>query len=271
MPPLAVSAVPRNADEQFHAGVRELFPDSYEFESHYVEYEFAHIGKMFESDVCPVAGATVLEFGCNIGATSVVLAHYGANVTAVDIDPRCVELARLNAERYGVARKVRCDVLAPGEPLPFPDSSFDVVTSNSVLEYVEPKLLPHAQREMDRVLKPGGLLLVFGTSNRLWPLEAHSKRWLVNYIPRGLDRLLAKPLARGVWPGRLRRGFGPGYDDLLVGQEGARRYAELKRQMGAPEWRLRAMRLAAPAFAMSPWSIGLVMPYATLLLRKRGG
>ena len=36
----------------------------------------------------------VLEFGCNIGATSVVLAHLGAKVQALDIDPRFIEIAR---------------------------------------------------------------------------------------------------------------------------------------------------------------------------------
>ena len=144
-----------------------------------------------------------------------------------------------------------------------------MVTCNSVLEYLDPKLLPGAQREMSRVLRPGGLLLVFGTSNRLWPIEAHSRKWLVNYAPRAVDRALGRRLPRGVWPGRLRRGFGCGFEDVLGGWKGGRRYAELKRQMGVSGWRLTAMRFAAGAFALSPWSLGLMMPYATVLLRKR--
>jgi 2-polyprenyl-3-methyl-5-hydroxy-6-metoxy-1,4-benzoquinol methylase len=267
MPP-ALAIRNTNADRQFRAKVRKLFPNSHEFEERYVDHEMAHIGQMFATGLCPVAGKEVLEFGCNVGATSIVLAYYGARVTAADVSGEYVALGRLNAERYGVAESIGFHVLGAGEPLPFADSSFDVVTCNSVLEYVSPELLPDVQRELDRVLRPGGLLLVFGTSNRMWPVESHSGRWLVNYIPRALDGIVPKPPERGVWPQKLRRGFGRGYEDVLAGWSGARRYTELKRQMGFEGWRLRVMRIAAGVFAISPWSMGLMMPYATVLLRK---
>jgi hypothetical protein len=38
--------------------------------------------------------------------------------------------------------------------------------------------------------------------------------------------------------------------------------------MGFEGWRLRAMRIVAGVFSISPWSLGLMMPYATVLLRK---
>src|ERR1700761_2427104 len=89
------------ADQQFQLAVREQHPKSYEFEARYVDHEMAHVGHLFASGVCPVQGKEVLEFGCNIGATSIVLAHYGAQVTAVDINPTSLEIARLNTKRYG--------------------------------------------------------------------------------------------------------------------------------------------------------------------------
>lgn len=66
------------ADQQFQLAVREQFPKSYEFEARYVEHEISHIGRVFATGLCPVDGKDVLEFGCCIGATSIVLAHYGA-------------------------------------------------------------------------------------------------------------------------------------------------------------------------------------------------
>jgi 2-polyprenyl-3-methyl-5-hydroxy-6-metoxy-1,4-benzoquinol methylase len=256
------------ADQQFRDAVRQQYPHSYEFESRYVEHEMAHIGQLFASGVCPVAGKEVLEFGCNIGATSIVLAHYGADVTAVDVSADSIELARLNARRYGMTNSMRFRLLRPGQPLPFEDGSFDVVTCNSVLEYVQPELLPQVQRELDRVLKPGGLLLVFGTSNRLSPIEPHSGKWFVNYIPRFFDRLLRTTRERGVSPWKLRRGFGTDYEDLLTGREGVQQYLELKQRMGMEGWRMRALRSAAPVLSASPLSIGLLLPFATVLLRK---
>ena len=257
------------ADDEFQGRVRQHYPFSYEFESRYVEHEMAHIGHMFAAGPCPVAGKDVLEFGCNIGATSIVLAHYGARVTAVDVSAGSIELARLNAKRYGLTDRIHFHLVKPGQYLPFANGSFDAVTCNSVLEYVRPELLASVQHELDRVLKPGGLLLVFGTSNRLSPVEPHSGKWLVNYIPRFVDRLLRKPMERGVSPWRLRRGFGDGYEDLLSGPDGTSHYLELKRRMGLNGWRWRAILIAAPILAASPMSIGLLLPYATVLLRKR--
>ena len=257
-----------NLDQQFQRRVRQQYPQSYEFEGHYVEHEMTHIGHMFASELCPVAGRDVLEFGCNIGATSIVLAHYGADVTAVDVSSESIDLARLNARRYEMTNRIRFRLVRPGQQLPFANRSFDVVTCNSVLEYVRPELLVQVQRELDRVLRPGGLLLVFGTSNRLSPVEPHSGKWFVNYLPRAFDRLAGKRMERGVWPWRLRQGFGDGYTDLLSGRAGIQQYVELKQRMGLNGWRLRALRTAAPILAASGISLGLLLPYATVLLRK---
>jgi SAM-dependent methyltransferase len=159
--------------------------------------------------------------------------------------------------------------LNEGEALPFADGEFDVITCNSVLEYVRPDLLAAAQRELNRVLRPGGLLLVFGTSNRLSPLEVHSDQWFSNYMPRRFDRVSGRQRERGVWPWRLRRGFGPGYEDLFSGWSGTQRYIELKRNMGLNGWKLGLLSALGGLFAVSPVSVPLVLPHATVLLRKR--
>jgi SAM-dependent methyltransferase len=256
------------ADQEFQLAIREQHPKSYAFAARYVEHEMAHIGHLFATGVCPVEGKKVLEFGCNIGATSIVLAHYGAHVTAVDISPACLEMARLNTRRYGSAG-IRLQTLNEGERLPFEDASFDVVTCNSVLEYVRPGLLAGVQRELNRVLKPGGLLLVFGTSNRLSPVEMHSRQWFNNYIPRRFDRLSGPERERGVSPWKLRCGFGSNYEDLFSGRAGTKRFIELKRAMGLNGWKLRLLSAIGAVSAIWPVSVPLVMPYATVLLRKR--
>lgn len=266
--PLAPGICDADADRQFQERLRELFPHSYAFEENYVNHEISHIGHVFATGTCPVQGKQVLEFGCNVGASSIVLAHYGAQVTAVDINPDSIRLAELNAQRYGVGDKIDFHVLEQGKKLPFADGSFDVVTCNSVLEYVDHDRLPEMQRELDRVLRPGGLLLVFGTSNRCWPREMHSGQWFINYLPTAFDAVIRPRHNRGVFPWRLRRGFGPQYEDLLSGWSGALTYIELKRSMGWKGSRIQMMRAVAPLFAVSPLSLGSLFPYATVLLRK---
>ena len=77
-------------------------------------------------------------------------------VTACDIDPRAIELARkLHGDRLCAA-----DVVAPGAPLPYVDGRFDLVVSMDVIEHViEPGLLPWLC-EIQRVTKPGGLVFL---------------------------------------------------------------------------------------------------------------
>ncbi|HEX5245050.1 MAG TPA: methyltransferase domain-containing protein, partial [Tepidisphaeraceae bacterium] len=41
----------------------------------------------------PLQGAAVLEIGCGTGSATVTLAEQGAQVTAIDIDPRAIAVA----------------------------------------------------------------------------------------------------------------------------------------------------------------------------------
>ena len=75
-------------------------------------------------------------------------------------------------------------------------------------------------------------------------------------------------MERGVSPWRLRQGFGEGYTDLLSGRRGIQQYIELKERMGMNGWRIRSLRTTAPILAASGISLGLLLPYATVLLRK---
>jgi SAM-dependent methyltransferase len=229
----------------------------------YVDYEWQHLRHIIEALPVRLDGTHVLEFGCNVGASAILFATLGARVTAIDIAPDVVELARLNARRYGLDA---IDFRHVGDTrrLPFDDGAFQMVSCNSVLEYVPPALLPAVQREIDRVLAPGGTILVTGTSNRLSPREVHSRRWLVNYLPRRLDPA-GKHVQRGIWPAAARFGFGRHYDNLdHAGDDGL--FARSRRAMGMPRARLALLQGAAKALGTSP---GLLSPNIFCVLRKR--
>jgi ubiquinone/menaquinone biosynthesis C-methylase UbiE len=96
-------------------------------------------------------GLRVLDVGCGQGIDLAEFGLRGAYVTGIDLTPRHVELARAHLASLQVDGKV---VLGDAESLPFPDASFDRVTSNGVLHHT-----PHireALREIHRVLRPGG-------------------------------------------------------------------------------------------------------------------
>ncbi len=94
----------------------------------------------------------VLEVGCGDGSFTKELVQYSSDVTAIDISERQIEE---NMRRLpGIAFRQH-DV---AEPLPFADNSFGVIWCSEVLEHLfDPGF---ALREMQRVLRPGGKLLV---------------------------------------------------------------------------------------------------------------
>lgn len=99
-----------------------------------------------------VAGRRVLDAGCGAGPLAARLRERGAVVAGFDSSPAMVELARA---RLGADVDVRVATL--GEPLPYPDASFDDVVAALVLHYLEE--WGPALRELRRVLRPGGRLI----------------------------------------------------------------------------------------------------------------
>ena len=109
-----------------------------------------------------LAGAKrVVEAGCGLGVELVGLDRQG--IQAVGIDFALGALARLYAYRPDFH-------LAGGDVhrLPFPRESFDAYLSFGVLEHFEFGPIP-ALKEANRVLRPGGLLVVSVPSpNLIW-------------------------------------------------------------------------------------------------------
>lgn len=93
----------------------------------------------------------VLDLGCGTGVLSARLVLAGARVSAVDLAPEMVEVARARLE--GVPARV---AVMDAEALELPDAGFDVVVACCSLMFcAEPG---RALAEARRVLRPGGRL-----------------------------------------------------------------------------------------------------------------
>ena len=101
-----------------------------------------------------VAGKRVLEVGIGQGSEAEQLIRRGARYSAVDLTAEAVERTRTRLELRGLPfeRIEQGSVL----DLPFEAGSFDLVFSHGVLHHV-PDIVA-AQREIARVLRPGGEL-----------------------------------------------------------------------------------------------------------------
>jgi SAM-dependent methyltransferase len=100
-------------------------------------------------------GKRVLDVGCGNGYVLSHYARHGADVAGADVTARAIELTRERFRLLGLEADLR---QVDGFELPFEDASFDVVCSMGVLHHV-PDPTPLV-REIERVLKPGGELLV---------------------------------------------------------------------------------------------------------------
>ncbi len=88
----------------------------------------------------------VLDVGCGAGHTALAFAARVASVVAYDLTPAMLRLANVRFE------------CANAERLPFPDASFDVVTSRLAAHHVSDPAAMVA--EVARVLVPGGEFLL---------------------------------------------------------------------------------------------------------------
>src|SRR5438067_989004 len=104
---------------------------------------------------------SVLDVGCGIGHWGRILLPLlpeHAKLTGIDREPEWIEKANTLGDRERTSY-LEGDVMA----LPFEDSSFDLVTCQTVLIHLQDPL--GAIREMMRVAKPGGLIVTAEPNN----------------------------------------------------------------------------------------------------------
>lgn len=105
-------------------------------------------------------GEWVLDLGCGRGEEvlrAVELVKPGGRAVGLDLTPAMLEQARAAARDRG--EEDACEfVLGDLTSLPFAADTFDCVISNCVINHVEDKT--QAYREITRVLKPGGRMVI---------------------------------------------------------------------------------------------------------------
>jgi ubiquinone/menaquinone biosynthesis C-methylase UbiE len=120
-----------------------------------------------------------LDVACGTGKVAVPLAQLGAKVTALDAAPAMLEQCAARAREAGVGDNLTV-VEASAERLPFDDNTFDAVFSFRFLHLFPAAMYPDLLREMTRVTKPGGYLVV--ETKNLW--HGGALYWLKGAVQR---------------------------------------------------------------------------------------
>lgn len=118
-------------------------------------------------------GEKVLEIGCGAGRCTVALAQRGYLVQAMDSVPGMLDTTQQFAIQAGLESSISIG-LGDAHDLAFRDGGFAAVLAIGVIPYLHSP--QRALREMARVLKPGGFLLV--TAGNPWRLNHLLDPWL---------------------------------------------------------------------------------------------
>ncbi|MCI0336592.1 MAG: class I SAM-dependent methyltransferase [Acidobacteria bacterium] len=103
---------------------------------------------------CDLKGKSVLIVGCGFGHDALLIAKLGASVSAFDLSPDSLQIARELAIREGL--QIAFDEM-PAEHMRYEDSTFDYIIAQDILHHVD---IPRTMGEIVRVAKPNAVLVV---------------------------------------------------------------------------------------------------------------
>ena len=103
---------------------------------------------------CDLKDNRVLVVGCGFGEDALRLAKLGAKVSAFDLSPDSLEIAKALALREGL--EITFEEM-PAEKMSYEDNSFDYILARDILHHVD---IPNTMSEIVRVAKPNAIFLV---------------------------------------------------------------------------------------------------------------
>lgn len=126
------------------------------------------------------AGMKVLDVGCGTGTNLVLYHRAGCLVHGIDLSPSMLEVARYRLGKHADLR------VGDASEMPYPDNSFDLVTSMLTLHEMPYMIRPQVMKEMIRVMSREGRILL--TDYHPGPIR-FPKGWMLKAIILFLERV----------------------------------------------------------------------------------
>ncbi|MEG4803625.1 methyltransferase domain-containing protein [Microcoleus sp. ARI1-B5] len=152
------------SDNQTNFMQRVLEPevmDTWEEAVEYDSMDFTEVNAAFAKSarsLGPMCGK-ILDAGTGTARIPIAIAQMRPDweLTCIDLSANMLKLAAENVEKAGVQQQIKLELI-DAKAMPYPESCFDMVISNSIIHHL-PDPLPFLQ-EVKRVLKPNGAIFL---------------------------------------------------------------------------------------------------------------
>lgn len=133
---------------------------------------------------CDLQGKQVLVVGCGFGEDALRIAKLGATVSAFDLSPDALAIAKGLAEREGL--EITFEQM-PSESLSYPDNQFDYIIARDILHHVD---IPPTMCELARVAKPGAIFVVDEMYSHSITEVVRRSKFVENFLYPKMRRLI---------------------------------------------------------------------------------
>lgn len=167
--------------QNYREKVEESFPMTLKGHDFYTQAKANHLLSIIDEEMSqPASEMHILDVGCGVGSTDACLVGMVGKLHGVDMSEESLRVAKKNNPSVDYRQ-------TNGSDIPYNDSTFELAFAINVMHHVPPLEWPDFIEEMMRVIKPGGLVVVF-EHNPFNPLT----RLVVNQCEFDEDAVLLK-------------------------------------------------------------------------------